>query len=713
MDDSGPVTSHAPTASDPPTSGGAALGTAPYMSPEQARGEAVDKRTDIWAFGCVVYEMLSGRRAFGGATTSDAIASLLTAEPEWDALPAHVPPSVRTLLRRCLTRDLSRRLQDIGDARIELEDALQGRSLPNRAVKGGDARSRRLVAVAALGFALLAGALAYRLLTRTTSGGLPAGSRFVIPTSGGARLQEDSYVPFAVSPDGRRLVYVAEDEMFLRPLDEAEARPLPGLGGYDPFFSPDGKWLAFWASGSLKKAPIGGGAVPVVLCEAEDLVGGVWSSDGTIVFASTDRGPLLRVSANGGQPQPATRLLAGELGHLWPELLPGEKALLFTVRTGSGVEDFRIVAQPLDGGERQVLVEGGARARYAASGHLVYARGETLFAARFDLAELRLEGPTVPVLEGVATGPTANAQFAFSPEGSLFYVSAAGPARRSLVLVDRRGVASPLPLDPRPYVFPRISPDGRRLAVQVGDSPRSNLWIYEMETGSFKRLTSGERDTWPCWTPDGKRLAFASGTGTRLRITWQAADGSEPPERLQTRRPTSPALVVPRRTYAALHRDRPVVPADSRRSAREARRPGDPGRGPAWGGRVSPDGRWLTYWSNESGQLELYIRPFDRPGPGRQLTTKGGQQPDVVPGRPRAVLRASRKHRGAPHGHGPRPGHRAAARALRGSRCEVRGFLDFDLLPDGRFVMVRAETAPGAIQVVTGWFDQLRRAVPK
>ena len=381
--------------------------------------------------------------------------------PEWDALPAHVRCLVRTLLRRCLTRGTcpENGYRTSATRGIELEDALQR---PVAAQPGGEGWRRSPLASSrrrGLGFALLAGALAYRLLTRTTSGGLPAGEAgSSIPDLGWrATAQEDSYVPFAVSP-GRPpagLTWLSGRRCFLRPLDEAEARPLPGLGGYDPFFSPDGKWLAFWASGSLKKAPIGGGAVPVVLCEAEDLVGGVWSSTGRDVSRFNEiTVRCCACSANGGQPQPATRLLAGELGHLWPELLPARKrfsslyARVLESRTFASWRSLSTAGSAGPGRRRRAgAIRGkralGVRAWRDSVRRAIRSRGAPP-------GRTHRPGPR----GGGGSGPTADAQFAFSPEGSLFYVSAAGPARRSLVLVDRRGVASPLPLDPRPYVLP-------------------------------------------------------------------------------------------------------------------------------------------------------------------------------------------------------------------------------------------------------------------
>ena len=733
-------TSRDPTETASASRAGTILGTAPYMSPEQARGEAVDKRTDVWAFGCVLYEMLTGGRAFGGATTSDTIVSVLTTEPDWTALPRGSGAAIRMLLRRCLTRDLVHRLHDIGDARIEIEEALGEAGDVTTGRVPRPARAFQLLFLAAAA-CLLTGLAMMRLVPRTVAP--PVVQRLVIQTSRSAPLSADSYVPFAVSPDGSILVYAATTEtgmLYVRGLDQPEARPLAGTeGAYDPFFSPDGQWVAYWAVGRLMKVPVTGEAAPIRLCDAQDLLGGSWSPDGEIVYAPSDHAGLFRVPAAGGDPQALTTLAPGEMGHLWPQLLAGERTVLFTVRTGPGPGDFRLVAQRLDTGERHVLIEGGAGGRYAPTGHLVYARGNTLFAARFDPKQLSVDGPAVAVLEDLATGPKANAQFAFATDGTLFFLHGAHSGARTLVWVDRGGRVERLVAPPRSYGEPRLSPDGQRLAFTIGDWPQKELWVYDVATDTLTPLTTTGNAGAILWTRDGKSLTFdfeqiGQGLlGSTADVFWQRADASEPAELLLHRNaaalfPVSWArggqtLLV--HEFSKDHRihllsvvpgkvDAVPVPL----GAGESALPAAGSIGPL-GVSLSPDERWLAYVSDGSGRFEVYVRPFGRPGARRQLTTEGGSEVVWAPSGSELFYRDGDKMMAIPVAgtadfEAGKPKALFEGRYLRKSTAP--GISNYDVSHDGRrFLMVKPgeeELAPQAIEVFQGWFEELKRRVP-
>ena len=421
------------------TRAGVVLGTPSYMSPEQARGHPVDRRADVWAFGCCLYEALAGRRAFGGASEADRLAAVLERDPDWQALPAQTPGRVRDLLRRCLQRDPQRRLRHLGDARLEIEDALAepaaaALALPSR-------RGRRWLRLLPWGLAAVLGLWAavasFQAFRRRTPADVPSPTRFSIALPPTAPLDLGERTALALSPNGRLLVYVANNplvrspagtpQLYRRAMDELEARPIPGTeGAAGPFFSSDGQWIGFVAEGALRKISVAGGP-PMTVCEASPVTRGAsWAPDGTIVFAPAQANGLQRVAAAGGSPRPLTTLdtTAGELAHLWPDVLPGGTAVLFTIKTAEALDEALIAVMPLDGEEKhRVLVRGGTHARYAASGHVVYARAGALLAVPFDLERLQTTGAPFPVVEGISTDPRFGvAHFALSASGTLAYV---------------------------------------------------------------------------------------------------------------------------------------------------------------------------------------------------------------------------------------------------------------------------------------------------
>jgi serine/threonine-protein kinase len=432
------------------------------MSPEQARGKTVDRRCDIWSFGAVLFEMLSGKQAFTGEDVSQTLAAVIMKDPDWNVLPATTPSSIQRLVRRCLNKDPKQRLRDIGDARIGIEETLTGSPdvgaglVPALGRPQGAPLQRALswgIATVILALALVGTLLwvalrpAPRLPTRPIA-------RLVVTLPPGDRLAVGNTPAVALSPDGSRLVYVASHsgstQLYLRSIDRFEATPMPGTEGADsPFFSPDGQSVGFFAEGKLKRVSLGGGA-PLTLCSAPLSRGASWGPDDTIILTPSSTLGLFGVSAAGGTPKPLTvpDRKKGELSHRWPEILPGGNEVLFTIWTGTfNLDKQRIGVLSLRTGERRVLFEGGTYARYAPSGHLVYARAGELLAVPFDLNRLEVTGPPVSVVEGVSTSANLGvAQFNFSRDGSFAYVpGGASAGERTLLWVERKGAPQPLP----------------------------------------------------------------------------------------------------------------------------------------------------------------------------------------------------------------------------------------------------------------------------
>ena len=511
------------------TLAGAIVGTAAYMAPEQARGHRVDKRADIWAFGVVLYEMLTGRRMFAGETVSDILAAVLTKEPDWTG----VPPGMQRLLGRCLERDPKQRLRDIGDSRFFLEDAARK---PHSASRSN---LPWMISAAALTIAAVAAPLAYRQFTRQAA---PPVLRLSVDLGEDAAIEPRRGASMALSPDGSRLVYVTGQPMTrsrlaLRRLDQPKATPLDGTEGAEaPFFSPDGKFICFFADGKLKKLDAGGGA-PATLCDVPSQREGSWGDDDNIVLAATNRSGLSRVPSSGGTPQLITEPdpKRGEDTHRYPQVLPGAAAVLFVNGIDSTGEGS-IEAQSFKTGKRTTLVPAGAYGRFLPSGHLVYMHRGTLFAAPMDLRRLELTGPPVPLLQDVGFHPgTGTAGFTFSQSGMFVYVAASPDDQlRPIGLMDEKGKLELLPLAKARYTHPRVSPDGTRMAVTIEEGTAAKIWIYEWSSQRFSRLAvpNGNSER-PVWAGDGRHLVFLSDTQApgpgiyRIR-----ADGAGAPQRL-------------------------------------------------------------------------------------------------------------------------------------------------------------------------------------
>jgi serine/threonine-protein kinase len=623
------VNSDLPTITRRLTVDGQILGTPAYMSPEQARGAPLDARTDVWSFGCVLYEMLARRRAFAGTTTADVIAAVLQGEPQWNDLPTSTPSGVRTLLRFCLQKDPANRLRSAGDIRILLNDATVTASAWDR-LQGTESAGQRTWKAAAL---FATGALAATAAMAGWSWRSPTESALTLTLS--LVLPHQLYgTSFALSPDGSTFVYdTAADDvtpLYVRALRDGADRALGGTeGGSQPFFSPDGQWIGFFAHGKLKKLAITGGA-PVTLADALGARGGTWSEKGDIVFAGRSREGLTRVSENGGATEGATILNTGkgESSHRWPQILPGGKWVMFSIIPSEGTEeDYQIVAQSLESGERRVLVRGGIGAHYVPGGHLVYVNGRNLLAVPFDLGKLQTLGTPKTVIQGIQHENDDHPAFAISPRGMLVYVAGSTSSnQRTLMWVDRHGAAEAIPGSPRNFDSPKISPDGSRIVVQVDDA-KKELWVYDVAGMNWERLLLEGNVAWPVWMRDGKRVAFATNRSGQWNIYLTRLDGAS-----EQRLTNSPRTQVPHSTSPddsiAFHDSAPTTGFDL-----WTVRPGSAPtvllqtRFSESYPMFSPDGRLLAYLSDESGQLQVYMRKVGNSEGRRQVSFDGGREP--------------------------------------------------------------------------------------
>jgi serine/threonine protein kinase len=644
-----------PTVTSAPTGAGVILGTAAYMSPEQARGRVVDKRTDIFSFGCVLYEALTGQRAFPGETVSDSLAAILRAEPEWEALPPETPAAVQRLLRRCLQKDPKRRLHDIADARLDLEEALSAPagSAAETAVSPRPKRTAPLLW--AVGGALLGIVVTFsagRLFAPPVSPNSPA-LRAVLPLPADTRLSFANRPAIAVSPDGRTVVFRATSQgvarLYRRGLDASAAEPIAGTeGGFNPFFSPDGEWLGFFTSRELKKIPFAGGS-PIGISLVPPVTGGAaWDTDGSIVFTLTANGPLSRISDTGGKFELVSTLDSsrGEHSHLWPQILPQGRGILVTMVLGKDFQDVassQIVVLDPKSGRRTVVLEGSQFARYAA-GQIFFARGGSMFRVPFDPKRLSVTGSPVPLSERITIDSVfGSASFAITTDGTLVYVD--GPpiaSPRSVVIrLDRQGVEKPLPLPDAWYGDPRLSPDGKTLVLGKCDGSSCKLVLYDLQRNLLTPLTSEPgRFFNPVWSPDGSRLAYSGFAGGAPTLYVKNADGSGQPRRL-TNAPTATreAAEFPNswspdgRTIAYILVSR-IVTGKGERDVWLASPDGKQKPRP-WlespyvesAAAISPDGRWMAYVSDESGRQEVYVRPFMGGGGRTKISSEGGAEP--------------------------------------------------------------------------------------
>jgi serine/threonine-protein kinase len=716
--------SNSPTLSAIQSAAGIILGTAAYMSPEQARGKAVDKRADVWAFGCIIYEMITGRQAFpNGETVSDTLAGILAREPDWPALPATIPLKLRMLLERCLRKDARHRLHDIADARIELEEARHeapiipandGKAIPSR-------RREYVLGVVALLLLITLGAVTY--LLRISPAATPS-VRFAFTVPKGERFGDGAGL--ALSPDGSRLVYQAFNErgvsgLYVRAVDSFESQPLAGgERGTLPFLSPDGQWVGFFADRKLKKIPVAGGA-PIEICDAPNPRGGSWGTDGTIIFTPNFPSGLSRVSANGGSVTPVTTLANQLDRHNWPEVLPGARAVVFSQTVTGNWDEGNIVALSLDTGERRVLVHGGTHARYTPAGYLIFARAGNLMAIPFDPSRLGVTGGALRIVEGVQnTVVTGSAQFSISKSGALAYVPGTlNQDLRTLVWVDRKGIARSVGTHPaQSYSSVHLSPDGSRIVVSVGVvGNQTDVWVYDIARTILTRLTSDFDNVFPIWTTDGKRVIY-----WRRRqagsIFWRAADGSGNEERVyehnrQNTTATGLGSWSPDGRVLVFTIGDPVKGSDIWSLSLDGDRKPKPviqTQFTEGQSALSPDGRWLAYTSNSSGRNEVYVQPFPDLAAKWQISAEGGNEPKWAPNGRELFYRIGDKMmlvdvRTQPNFQ-PQP-----ARILF-EGIYVAGTGSYVVAPDGQhFLMIKQDQSSTFLteaRVVLGWAEELK-----
>jgi len=624
-----------PTLSLAMTQAGMILGTAAYMAPEQARGKPVDKRADIWAFGVVLFELLTGGMLYGGETVSDSMAAVITREPDWTALPAGTPPHIRRLLARCLRKDPKQRLRDIGEARILLDEPGEAAAAPSSQAT----TTRRswlpwALAGISIALALALGALLWRA-TRPTEKPLLRFNADLSPEAvAGVRITA------AISPDGTRLAYPVRPVggsvtmLATRLMDQSKPAILSGTeNAQDPFFSPDGQWIGFFADGRLHKVSVQGGA-PVTLCEAAGMRGADWGEDGNIVFGVAAGGArLARVPSSGGTPQSLGKPPESTGSQRWPQILPGGQAILFTGGATSSFDDASIEVLILKTGEIKNVQRGGYFGRYLPSGHLVYIHQGTLFAVPFDLGRNQTRGMPAPILEDVAgNANSGGGQLDFSRTGTLVYLSGKpGTTTSSLSWLNAQGKKEPVLTAPG-MVGPRFSLDGKRLVYFTS----AQISVYDLARGSTTRLPVQNGSGYPVWTPDGKHIVYESTTG----LFWVRSDGSSPPQQIYGTKTDSPVAwsFTPDGRRLAFHqtgegtgRDIWTLPLDT--TDADHPKAGAPELFLATKGNdveptFSPDGRWLAYTSSESGPGHVFVRPFPEGSSG------GGQvQISTAPGR--------------------------------------------------------------------------------
>jgi serine/threonine-protein kinase len=768
-----PGLTNSPTMTSPAlmTGVGMLLGTAAYMSPEQAKGRPADKRSDIWAFGCVFYEMLTGKRAFDGEDVSDTLAFVLTKPVDLGALPT-VPVAVRRLLRRCLEKDRAKRLAAASAVRVELEDAMFPRADEMESVGAATppvaSTSQRIVTAALLIAVLAVTFVAWHGATRVTS---PQVTRFTIPLPEGQRFTENGLQVVAVSPDGSHIAYVANRRLYLRSLSDFEAKLIPGTEvavgqSNDPVFSPDGSSIA-WLAGrppTLKRVAIAGGA-PVTICDA-CIPSGVmsWDKDGIVFAQGGTNSPtgnryrpapgtlfdganrIVRVPADGGPPKVLLNIPDGFAWNV--QMLPGGDALLFGfvpggalngpggVRIPGGASFDKLVTavESTKSPQRRVLVEGAAGARYLQTGHLVYAREGILFARRFDIGRLEVTGEEVPVVEGVRRpnffggNSPSTPYFDVSATGTLVYVP--GPTtfvvQTDLALVAPQSTAKPVKLPARTYEFPRISPDGKWIAVQVSAGDTANVWIYETSgTTSIRQLTFGGKNRFPVWSSDGQYVAFQSDREGDLGLFWQRADGTGAAERL-TKAEMGTAHIPD-----AWFNDGSQLLFDEAKDGRFILRTlslrdrkttsvGTIQASSYLNAAISPDGHWLAYRSISGGASAIAVEPL--PPTGAKYVIGNGIYPVWSRDGKTLFFRELTTQEFMATRVTTQAGFSFTTPELvpvnvadRTSNATVR---NHDMLPDGRFLIVVSATAPGAspiidrINVVINWTEELKQRVP-
>jgi serine/threonine-protein kinase len=628
------------------TKQGSTLGTVPYMSPEQVRGQEVDTRSDIFSFGVVVYEMLSGVNPFKKGSTMDTATAILSeTPPPLTRYTENIPVLLQHTVKKMLAKEADRRFQLIHDVKTDFGELLEesGELIREMATGLSGASPNQVwwrqaaplilaalivgVAIASIGFWNVMGPAQPRLV------------RFAISELPNVSLDTDGTPAVTISPDGTRIVYVgAGHQLYVRTVDQLDAVALRGGVGINPFISPDGNWVGFYGDGgggTLEKVSIHGGPPVVLTDRMGGIAGAAWGADDSIIFGTAQTNGLFRVSAAGGEERkPLTTLEEGESGHRYPEILPGGRTVLFTVDKGQGAANREIVALNLETGERKLLFPGGSNPHYAATGHIVYGVEGTLRAVPFDLDTVEVKGDPIPVLEGVVTRARGDAHFSLAEDGTLVYVPGIGGEgfgeQTTFVWVDREGREEPVAAEPRrAYQEFSLSPDGTKIAVRVNDPDYREVWTFDLARGTQMRLTfDPASESFPIWTPDGQRVAYGS-PGTPL--SWKAADGTGEVETLVERSSNQFPQAFSPDGMTLVFEDRNTTSADLGMLSLEEERISTlllETEFDEQNAALSPDGRWMAYESNESGENEVYVRPFPDVDGGRwQVSSSGGAWP--------------------------------------------------------------------------------------
>jgi serine/threonine-protein kinase len=733
------------------TQAGVILGTAGYMSPEQARGRSVDRRTDVWAFGCVLYEMLTANRVFGGETVTDILGAIVHRDPDWDALPAETPRRIRALLNRCLRKDLERRIQAIGDARVSIEEYLEDPEAAESILDAGmaEAPSRPQwvpwAAVAALAVAL-AGSLVMNRGEEVAEG--PT-LRLDMMIGVSEELRDRSLgSSLIISPSGTDIAIVTgsstqSTELKFRPLSGSAVTTLTGGAVYNPFFSPDGTWIGFTTPSSIQKIPVTGGT-PLDLAEVNFSRGATWTDANEIVYAPTPSAGLSVISADGGEPRPLTSVdeLELEVTHRWPQWLADTRRVLFTAHsTAQGAFDGAVLKTvDIDTGEQTIVYRGGYYGRYVASGHILFLNDGTLFAIPFDLNSNSTTGGAAPVATMVADDPAnGGGQYSVSRNGTLVHrIGESGPGKYPAVWLDPdSGAITSLLEEPRTYVEARVSPNGQAVVMTELTGSNWDVWVYDIARGTRTRLTFSDGIEGPAvWSPDSTELIYTSDEDGSDDLYRKRADGSGSVTQLTTENfPIYVSDWSPDGRYVI---GLVAAPEDAERGWRrgadlgyldlESDEPIQPYLASDFGeseASFSPDGRWVAYQSNESGSTEVYVRPFP-PSEGRwQISDAGGGYPRWAKEGSRLFYRSDSGIMSVTYtGSGDsfsasKPRLVSDGQFLGGpGGLVVDGstFADYDVAPDGRLLLFpgsdEAISDVRLARVVVNWFPELRRLAP-
>ncbi len=727
--------SNSPTLSDAATQQGVILGTAAYMSPEQARGKAVDKRADIWAFGCVLFEMITGRAAFSGKDVTDILAAVIRAEPDWGSFPANLHWRLREVMIRCLKKDAKDRYHDISDVKTDIQSVLTDPgSVLVQQVAEAELRTKLQAMVPWLAAAIVLGAIIAGVAVWKLKPTPPPEPRQVIlfdyELPEGQQLNGDW--PIDVSPDGKKFVYGTSKGLYLRSVDELKAKLIAGTEGdtRQPFFSPDGKSIGYFSldDRQLKKISINGGA-PIGLCDVGGvgMAGASWSADDLIVYGAIPHG-IMRIPARGGTPE---SLVKKSDILMKPQILPDGKSLLY-MASSADFSQSRIMVKRLKSEEPKELLPGWL-ARYLPTGYIIYwpPEGRTLFAVRFDIDRLEVVGEPVPLFGDVA-------EVAISDSGTLVYIpapprdQASTGGRRTLVWVDREGKEEPLGTPPNFYAYPKISPDGMQVALSVGSTPNEDIWIWDIVRKTLTKLTFEKtREMTPVWSPDGKRIAYWADTAgsSPNGVYWKAADGTGEAEKLVSPphlqlHPFSwssdgKALLM-QEVVTWTNLDLCLLSMESEHTLKPLSQTEHAEAGP----KISRDGRWIAYSSNETTKDEVYVRPFPDVNSGKwQVSTSGGGAPLWSPdGRMLFYLSDDNSVMAVAVETKPTLSF-GAPRILFRSTNLGRGMYNgtpWDIHPDGkRFLMIKppgaatsTDRGPRQINIVLNWFEELKQRVP-